>query len=134
MGLLKRLGKEQILNAADIKPEEVNVPEWGGTVLVRGMSGTERDDWEKSRIIEKGKGRNKERDYNLNNFKASFIVRCIVDDGGKRLFSDDDIIPLGRKSALAIERVFKVASRLSGMTDEDIEELAEGLEATRSGD
>jgi hypothetical protein len=40
------LTKEQILSADDIKTETVLVPEWGGDVIVRGLSGVERDAYE----------------------------------------------------------------------------------------
>ncbi|MFE3382837.1 hypothetical protein [Streptomyces anulatus] len=40
------LSAEQILDADDLAIEDVPVPEWGGTVRVKGMSGTERDRFE----------------------------------------------------------------------------------------
>ena len=43
-----RLSRDDILKAADNEPEEVDVPEWGGSVLVRGMTGRERDAFEVS--------------------------------------------------------------------------------------
>jgi len=39
------------------------------------------------------------------------------------LFADADALELGQKSAAALVRVVDVARRLSGMTDEDVEEL-----------
>jgi len=42
------LNKEQILRADDLKTEEVDVPEWGGSVRVRVLTGTERDAFESS--------------------------------------------------------------------------------------
>ena len=42
------LSKEAILAADDLPREKVNVPEWGGEVLVRTMSGTDRDAFEAS--------------------------------------------------------------------------------------
>ena len=40
------LTRDQILAVSDIQTEEVHVPEWGGTVLVRGLTGAERDEFE----------------------------------------------------------------------------------------
>ena len=40
------LSRDTILQREDIKTEDVEVPEWGGTVRVRGMSGVERDAFE----------------------------------------------------------------------------------------
>ena len=44
------LSRDTILQREDIKTEDVEVPEWGGTVRVRGMSGVERDAFEASLI------------------------------------------------------------------------------------
>jgi len=40
------LTRDQILQAQDIARETVSVPEWGGSVLVRGLTGQERDAYE----------------------------------------------------------------------------------------
>ena len=40
------LSKEQILQADDLKTETVEVPEWGGDVLLRELRGRERDAFE----------------------------------------------------------------------------------------
>ena len=42
------LTKEQILESDDLKTEVVDVPEWGGEVTIRIMSGTERDAFEQA--------------------------------------------------------------------------------------
>ena len=115
-----RLSKDDILKAADNAPEEVDVPEWGGTVLVRGMTGRERDAFEVSMRDQRSGQR---LPGALNNIRSKVVVRCIVDDDGDRLFTDADIAALGEKSAASIDRVFDVASRLSGMSDEDQENL-----------
>lgn len=113
------LNRDQIRQAQDLKSESVNVPEWGGTVLVRGMTGAERDQFEQSNIV--GKGRN--RDVNLRNYRAKLVIWSCVDADGKRLFSDADAEWLGEKSAAALSRIVDVASRLSGISESDQEEL-----------
>jgi len=123
------LTRDAILAAPDLLTEEVPVPEWGGTVLVRGLTGTERDAFEEEMIT--GKGKN--RDVNLANFRARLIVKSVVDKGGKRLFTQADMVALGGKSAAAIQRVFQVAMRLSGMSEEDVEELTKNSEPGQSG-
>jgi len=122
------LTRDAILAAPDMLTEEVPVPEWGGTVLVRGLTGTERDAFEEEMIT--GKGKN--RDVNLANFRARLIVKSVVDKAGKRLFTQADMVALGGKSAAAIQRVFQVAMRLSGMSEEDVEELTKNSEPGQS--
>jgi len=51
----------------------------------------------------------------------------VVDENGKRLFRYADVEALGQKSAAALDRIFDVAMSLSGMRDEEVEELIENF-------
>ena len=124
------LSKTQILQADDIVYEDVAVPEWGGVVRVKTLTGLERDGLEQSMLEGKGKSQN----VNMANFRAKLCSRTMVDDGGKRVFSDLDIADLGKKSGQALQRVFNVASKLSGFSDSDIEDLTKNLESGQSDD
>ena len=123
------LSKDQILKADDLKTEAVLVPEWGGGVLVRALSGTERDRFEAQ--IVSGQGRNQK--VNTDNVRAKLVALTVVGEDDKRLFSDADIADLGKKNAAPLERVFKVAMRLSGLSQGDVEEMAESLDVARGG-
>lgn len=114
------LSKEAILQAQDLPTELVPVPEWGGEILVRGLTGAERDAFEQSIVEQRGKSTR----INLRNLRAKLVAMTVVDEQGNRLFSDDEAEALGRKSAAALNRVFEVAQRLSGLRQEDVEELA----------
>ena len=114
------LNREAILQAQDLPTERVPVPEWGGEVIVRGLTGAERDRFEQSIVETRGK----DTRVNLRNIRAKLVTLCVVDEEGKRLFKDDDVELLGRKSAVALNRIFEVAQRLSGLRPEDVEELA----------
>lgn len=118
------LNREDILGADDILIEQVPVPEWGGDVFVKGMTGSERDQFEAGVISIDGE---KQR-VDMRDIRAKLCSKSICDEDGKKLFSTADVKELSQKSAVALQRVFKVAQRLSGITDDDVEELAEGLE------
>lgn len=118
------LTRDQILSADDLGRELVNVPEWGGDVYVRGLTGKERDQFEASMIDQRGKSQS----VNLQNIRAKLAGLSICDESGKRVFTDADLQALAGKSAIALNRVFEVARRLSGLGDNDVEELAGGLE------
>ena len=118
----KILTKDEILQADDIRKEKVEVPEWGGTVWVKTMSGTERDRFEASIISAKG-------ERNLVNLRAKIVAMSVIDESGKRLFTFEDALELGKKSARALDRVFSVAQRLSGFTPQDVEELTKNSSA-----
>ncbi|MCX4572290.1 hypothetical protein OHB41_03635 [Streptomyces sp. NBC_01571] len=115
------LSADDILNADDLAREDVSVPEWGGVVLVQGMTGTERDRFEAAMMNSEMTGVSK--DKALDMYRARLASACIVDENGKRLFQGAAVKRLGEKSAQALTRVVEVASRLSGLTDEDVEEL-----------
>lgn len=114
------LTRDSILKADDVKRESVPVPEWGGDVLVQSMSGEERDAWE-------GWCLSQHDAWGSNvgpNIRASLLLRCLVDDKGLRLFTDDDVLSLGAKNSTAIVRLYDIAARLSGVTKQDQEDLA----------
>jgi hypothetical protein len=112
----KYLSRSEILSADDIKTREVPCPEWGGVVLVRGMSAAERDSVE---LSVSGKG-----GPNLQNIRAKIAARCIVDEAGQRIFSDEEIEALGKKAAAPIDRVFTAAVALSKLAPEDARALS----------
>lgn len=123
------IDRSAILGAADLQTEEVHVPEWGGWVRVTALSASARDQFESDSITVRGK----QRDVNLVNLRARLVALSVVDENGNRLFQEGDVHALGQKSASAIVRVFDVASRLSGIADDDVEELAGNSDAAPSG-
>lgn len=124
------LSRDAILNIEDLDYEDVEVPEWGGTVRVRGLTGSERDSYEASVMQRRGK----RYELVMADARAKLVALVVVNEEGARLFSDRDVKALGRKSAAALNRVFSVGQRLSGLTNEDIEELTENLEPGQNGD
>lgn len=124
------LTRDAILQAKDLPKELVAVPEWGGEVYVRALTGAERDSFEQSMLEQKGKSSK----MNLKNVRAKLVALTVVDEDEKRLFSDDDVKFLGNKSAAALNRIFEVAQRLSGLRPEDVEELTKNSESDQSED
>ena len=118
------LKRDDILKVQDIKIEKVHVPEWGGDVYVKGMTGAERDGFEASVVNMRGKGTN----VDMSNIRAKLATQTLCDENGERLFTDIDVKALGKKSASALQRVFEVAQKLSGIGDDAIQELTEGLQ------
>ena len=123
------LTKEEILQANDLPTEVVPVPEWGGDVIVRTMTGTERDSFEQSIMDMNGR----DASVNLTNIRAKLCSKAIVDEEGKRMFSDMEVNALGKKSASALDKIFAVAQRLNGLSDKDVKELVKNSAAAQSG-
>ena len=118
------LSRNDILKASDIKTEEVNIPEWGGSVLVRGLSGVERGLYESSLAP---KGVDGKSVFDTVYLRIKMLVIVCVDEKGHPLFTEADIEALGKKSAGPIERLFEVASRLSGLSEKDAQVIEENL-------
>ena len=112
------LTKDQIMAVTnDLPTEEVPVPEWGGSVFVRTMTGAERDSFEQTMLDNKKSG------TNLTNIRARLAARVVCDSAGARLFTDKDADALGGKSAKVLDRIFEVAQRLNGIGAKDVAEL-----------
>jgi hypothetical protein len=123
------LTRDAILAAAALKTEDVPVPEWGGSVLVRELRGRERDEWEASLAVQRGR----EMVRDTANIRAKLAARAIVGEDGEPLFTQQDVAALGELSAAALERVFDVASRLSGLNPADVEEMGKNSGTGRDG-
>ena len=110
------LSKAKILAAKDVKlSEAIPVPEWGGDVYVRTISGTERDKFEEAYSEQKMKA-----------FRVRFLVLTLADESGERLFADADIDALGNKSSVVINRLFDKAWQHNAFTDAAVDALGNG--------
>lgn len=106
---------------------KVPVPEWApqdmpaeqAYVWVRTLDGEERDKWEESLTENKGK----RVKVKLDNIRAKLAVATCVDDDGRQVFTEEDIVKLSKLSCLPLARVFNVASELNGLSQEDVDEL-----------
>ena len=105
MGLLNKLA---ILGAEDLKHEDVEVPQWGGTVRVRMMTGAERDEFRSALASE-------EDGVPVGKFSAALLVATCVDENGARLFTMEDMDALAEKSAASLDAPAAVAMRLNGL-------------------
>jgi len=123
------LTKQEILAAQDLRTEDVEVPEWGGTVRVRTLTGAERDAFEASLTTVDKQGR---RVPHLVNLRARLVAACLVDETGGRLFEPNEVALLGAKSAAALDRVFSVCQRLNGFTAADVEEMEKNSASGRN--
>jgi hypothetical protein len=124
MGKVSRDGfmKAAARAAANLPRERVELPELelDGDVYVRAMTGRERDDFEESMRIKKGRNKG---DTDLHNFRARLAVRCLVDEDGSRILEYDDAMMLGELPVSVLDRIMAVTNRLSGTTQEETEAL-----------
>ncbi|MDG4768765.1 MULTISPECIES: hypothetical protein [Micromonosporaceae] len=122
------LSRDQILGASDRTFDEVPVPEWGGTVRIRSISGAERDSFEQSLLQQRGR----DRKVNMRNARAKLIVLCAVDGTGRKMFTEDDIAALSRKNAKPLDRIYDACQRIAGLSDDDVDELTADFDSAQS--
>lgn len=108
------LTRDQILRARDFETKTIDVPEWGGEVLVRSLSGRSRDQLEAKYMAGE-----------LVGLKAFVVASCVCDEDGVLVFAAEDIEALHGRSASAIERVFEAAFSVSGLSPGAVQD-AEG--------
>jgi hypothetical protein len=127
------LSKIDTLQSKDIDTEIVKVPEWDGEVAVTGLTLAEKDQWTKSIMSGPGKELG-EGKVDMEGATAKLCIMCMRDEDGKQLFSFKDVTALQKRSASALDRIFQVAQRLSGIGQEDIEETVKNSGKTQIPD
>lgn len=120
------LTAKDILAAEDMDVEDVFIEQWKGWVRLRGLSGQERDRFETD-IFKFGSGKDETSKGDFTNMRAKLVSLTAIDQKGNRLFSYQDAVKLGKKSAAALDKLFAVAQRLSGLRKEDVKELQKNL-------
>ena len=129
------LNFDDIVASQDKEYQDVDVPEWGGTVRIATMSGEDRDRWELSMMQSDDSS---ERGFKLN-FDAYSRVRlvalCLVDNDFNRIFvTKEQIEKLSQKSGKIMDLLYDVAQRVNGITNEDIDDLEKNSESVQNGD
>jgi hypothetical protein len=110
--------------------ETLYIPELKKHICIKGLTGTQRDRWEESLV----KGRGKKRRVDGSNIRARLAVQCIVhsETDRTRVYSDEDAAMLGHMPSNVLQVIYEACQRLSGTSDEDIDEL-EQLSAEGAG-
>ena len=126
---MKTLTKSDIFAADDLPTENVDIPEWGGVLTVRTLTGTERDEFENA-VAKATRG---ER-MDLRGLKVRLVQLTVLNGDGGLMFNEAELSKLNNKSASVIDRIFQVSQRLNGLAAEDVEEMMENSNADPAGD
>jgi len=123
---MRLLSKAAIVAAEDLKHEDVDVPEWGGTVRVRVMTGTERDAF-RTAIAAAG-------DLPVGRFSVILLASTLIGEDGALLFTPEEIDQLAEKSGSSIDKPAVVAMRLNGLGGTAVEDAAKNSASGQSDD
>lgn len=124
------LTKTQILEAKDLRTQVVNVPEWGGDVLVRLLTAAEREEITSIWI----QHANADDSTKSTLTRDAMLLRCTVDESGNPLFDDSDLPALKKKCSVAIGRVIDAALTMNAMAADSVEDAAKNSRAEQIGD
>jgi len=109
------LSRDAILAVNDHKFKVIPIPEWSGSVNIRTLTSAERDNLE---AVFTSKEKN-----SLKDIRAKIAVMCVVDDSGKNLFTEQDIVELSKKSSAPMTTIFNAVMELNKFTNSDLEDL-----------
>jgi len=107
--------RDKIIACNDIEERIIAVKQWDNVkLLIRGLTGAERDNAMKEAIDKKG-------NLDSDKFNMLLIIARVRDpETGKPVFNSGDIESLGNKAVGALEILTRTAMELSGI-GEDIE-------------
>lgn len=134
------LTREALLGATGCPEEAAYVPGLNSWVVVRGLTGESLDAYHQAITV--GKGKN--RDVNIANLRTKLLVLSLYTavpvpgtkdqfTGGVRLLTPDDAPALSKIRGDVIGQLFPIAQKLSGMSDEEVDELGKPSATTNSG-
>jgi len=110
------LTREEILAKRSVRPRQPVEVDGLGTVYVAKFSAKDRDRFEE--IVTGGvPGK-----VNLRNVRAQVAALLIVDEDGKRMFSDGDADALGELDTDTIQAVVVAGFKLNGIKSDELEE------------
>ena len=108
----------------------VNLPQLGGEIMLQSLTSSERDDFERESIEQKG-----DKTEIRDNIRARLVAKSAVDPDTKEpLFNALEIRDLGRVRSGVMDRLYTAARDLSDVSDEDVEDMVKASEFDHSPD
>jgi hypothetical protein len=101
-----------ILAAQDLPLEQVEVPEWGGSVWLRPLTAGDAGQFQ-AEMAAAGTV--------PGDFRVRLVARCLVDSEGVRLFPDAEIPALAEKNAEVVNRLYDRCAAMNGLAPGAVE-------------
>ena len=115
---MTKLSKDAILAANDLAVETLAVPEWGGEVFIRPLTGDERDRWDQVQAEKRWPDTEEDPTAvaDWQGLRAFAVALALCDEQGQSLgFTELEVHQLGRKNGAALGRVFDRIKEISGL-------------------
>jgi hypothetical protein len=118
-GATMLLTRDLILACQDLETCIEDVPEWGGSVTLQALNGTNRE------IIEARVHKAQKGDVEAwKGTKTLALSMALINEDRTPMFSAKDVAALGQKHSGVIDRLFSQVLTLSKMTKSDQDALA----------
>jgi len=114
------LNKDMILTVEDYDIQTIHVKEWGGSIILKSMTGAGRDRYETA-CIRQGAGQGAGK-LDMTDLKALLLSMTIVGEDHKPLFTAKDVTALNTKNAKVINRLCEIAQKMNAIGDDGVEE------------
>jgi hypothetical protein len=124
--------REEILAIQDHRVEPFPTPEWqglDGKVFIRTITARDKGAIEKLTCDSKTGEVSR-----LDIFTAVYAAKCMCDENGTPIFTEDDIDALSQKNAGVIERAFRAVKKLNGLSEEAIADAEKNSAKTTTSD
>lgn len=118
------LSKDSLFSRG-LRRKNVYLPEHGegAFLIVQELTGEQRDEYDASLWRQRKRSK---FELSLDHATAKLVALSVINEDGSRMFGDDEIKSLSRKvGASTLKRLAEAAKELSGITDDEIEELSE---------
>ncbi len=110
------LNRQQFLSADDKRYKIIELPDLGGEVKIRSMSGEDELEFEKFKV-----------DKVTSEWVFWAICRYCVDENNSPMFTEQDLEDIKKKSSASLKKIFEAILDLNIINDEKIREEAKNL-------
>ena len=117
------LDARSVLSADDLQYADVDCPEWGGSIRVRGLTAGEQS------IIAK-----KVQAKDTGDLAVNVMIMGCVDENGERIFSKNDKDTLKKKANQVVDRIARKILELSGSDEVTVAEAEKNSARTTGAD
>jgi len=107
------LSAEQILAKNDLKTKKLKIDEWGGEVIITEFNAAERQ--KHTEIFGK-------EGLSSDEVIARVVALGLVAEDGSRLFTEEQVEGLRKKSAVVLERIVKEILTINGLGEAAVED------------
>ena len=110
MGKKKKLTVEDILTSIDVKPEVIEVPQWGGTVTIKPFTKKEQQEL-RGECMADG-------EVDTERLEMALFIAGVIEPK----FTEEQTEDLRKKSAAAIDLVLKRITATAGLAEDEAKE------------